>query len=189
MIKFILIVSGIVIAAIVACKPYWLSGNNFLEQFVDYQVLALMSVILTVTLASVANINSSINRMVADHFKGNEALKKSANKVKREIKENTLYIFGGFILTIIVLLIKGLNMGNDVIVASVNGTVVWVLILFIACMYDIYSVAFEIDDLEMETGFSPEKKSSPKKISTKTISTKKVSKKSPQKSKTKVPTP
>lgn len=184
MAKIFLIASGIIIAAIVACKSHWLSGNNFLEQFVDYQVLALMSVILTVTLASVANINSSINRMVIKHFKGEEELKTSANKVKREIKDNTLYIFGGFILTIIVLLVKGLNKGDDMIVAVSNGIIVWVLILFIACMYDIYSVVFEIDTLEMETGFYSEEKPSPK-----TTPTKKVSKKSPKKSKTKVPTP
>jgi len=111
-----------------------------------------MSVILTVTLASVANIHMALNRIVARRFKGNDQLKIAAGEVKREMKDNAWYIFWGFALTIVVLLVKGLNAHDQLIVAIANGIVVWALFLFILCMYDIYKVIFGIVDLEMEVG-------------------------------------
>ncbi len=180
---FLIILAGLLIATVV-CRPYWLLDNDFLKQFVNYEVLAIMAVILSITLASVASINLSLNQIVIRHFNGNEALKKSANKVKREMKDNAWYIFWGFVATVIILLVKGLNKENEMVIAVSNGLIIWVLFLFIACMLDIYKVAFGVVDLEMELGFSSEEKPSPK-----TTPTKKVSKKSPKKSKTKVPTP
>ncbi len=180
---FLIVLAGLILATVI-CRPYWLSDNDFLNRFLNYEALAIMAVILTVTLASVANINLSLNQIVIRHFNGNEVLKDYATNVKRQMKENAWYIFGGFVLTVVVLLVKGLNEKNEMIIAVSNGLIVWVLFLFIACMLDIYKVFFGVVDLEMEIGFSSEKKSSPKKVPTK-----KVSKKNPQKSKTKVPTP
>lgn len=149
---FFLMALATFIASVVVCRPHWLAENAFLKGFVNHEVLALMSVILTVTLASVANIHMALNRIVARRFGGNSELKIAASEVKREIKDNAWYIFWAFVLTIIVLLVKGLNMGNQLIVAISNGIVVWAMFLFIVCMYDIYKVIFGIVDLEMEVG-------------------------------------
>ncbi|MDK3073916.1 hypothetical protein QO034_12410 [Sedimentitalea sp. JM2-8] len=147
-----LIALAAVISAVVVCRPHWLSENAFLRDFVNHEVLALMAVVLTVTLASVANIHIALNRIVARRFGGNVDLKRAAGEVKREMKDNAWYIFWGFVLTIVVLLVKGLNTNDQLIVAISNGAVVWVLFLFILCMHDIYKVIFGIVDLEMEVG-------------------------------------
>lgn len=145
-----LIALGAVICAIIVCRPQWLAENDFLRGFVNHEALALMAVILTVTLASVANIHMALNRIVVRRFRGDSKLKKAASEVKQEINDNAWYIFWGFVLTIFVLLVKGLNTDNQLIVATSNGIVVWTLFLFIFCMYDIYKVIFGIVDLEME---------------------------------------
>lgn len=153
MVKICLLIAlGTVISATVICMPHWLSDNDFLKGFVNHEVLALMAVILTVTLASVANIHMALNRIVIRRFNSDKHLKKAASDVKREITDNAWYIFWGFVITIFVLLVKGLNTDNQLIVAISNGIVVWTLFLFILCMYDIYKVIFGIVDLEMEVG-------------------------------------
>ena len=151
---FGLIALAAVISAAVICRPNWLAENQFLLEFVNHEVLGLMAVILTVTLASVANLHMAFNRIVMQKFKGNEELIDAANGVKLELKDNAWYIFWGFIITVVVLLIKGLNMGNETVLAISHGVVVWVLFLFIFCMYDIYKVVFGIVDLEMAVGGS-----------------------------------
>ena len=147
---FSLTALGKVISSIIVCRPHWLSENEFLKGFVNHEVIALMTVILTVTLASVANIHIALNKIVTRRFSGNAQLIKSANEVKKEITDNAWYIFWGFALTIIVLLVKGLNTNDELIVAIANGIVIWTFSLFIFCMYDIYKVTFGIIDLEME---------------------------------------
>lgn len=153
MVKVIsLIALATVIAVTVICKPEWLAENAFLVSFANHEVLALMAVILTVTLASVANIHMTLNRIVARRFNNNEELKTAAAEVKGELKDNAWYIFWGFTLTIVVLLVKGLNAEDTLIVSISNGIVVWTLFLFILCMHDIYKVVFGIADLEMAVG-------------------------------------
>lgn len=147
-----LIVLAGVVAGVVVCRPHWLSENEFLKQFVSHEVLGLMSVILTVTLASVANIHLALNRIVIRRFKSDPKLRSAAEGVKGELKDNVWLIFWGFVLAIVVLLVKGLNEGDQLVVAITTGIVIWALFLFILCMYDIYKVVFGIVDLEMAIG-------------------------------------
>ena len=155
MIKIVsLIVIAGVLSGMVICKPHWLADNVFLQQFVNHEAIALMAVILTVTLASVANIHLALNRMVMKKFKDNAEIKAASATVKREMRDNAWLIFWGFTLTFVLLLIKGLNDENLIVLASINGIVVWTIFLFIACMFDIYQVVFGIADLELSLGGS-----------------------------------
>lgn len=66
MIKIIILVAlAAVLAVACICQPSLLSENTILNGLMNHEVLALMAVILTVTLASVANIHLAINRIVA----------------------------------------------------------------------------------------------------------------------------
>lgn len=129
-----------------------LANNDFLKGFVNHEVLALMAVILTVTLASVANIHLALNRIVSKRFNGDEDLKHAALDVKKQLTDNAWYIFWGFCLSVVALLVKGHYPGVSEVVAAVHGFVLWLLALFILCMYDIYKVVFGIVNLEMDLG-------------------------------------
>lgn len=129
-------------------KPDWLSKNEFLKQVISHEVLALMAVILTVTLASVANIHLALNRVVNDRFKHNNEMKLLAEDVKKEIRDNAWMIFWGFSLTIFALFVKGISPENLSLVAMINAFVLWILGLYIMCMYDIYKVVFGVADID-----------------------------------------
>lgn len=153
MIKIVtLIVLAGVIIGMITCHPEWLAENEFIDSFVGADVLSLMAVILTVTLASVANIHLALNRIVAKRFLNAPKLKDAANGVKKELTDNAWFIFWGFVVTVLALAIKGINADDMIWSASVNGFVIWMLGLYILCMFDIYSVVFGLVDLEMSVG-------------------------------------
>lgn len=147
---FTLIAFAAVLAVTVISRPNWLSENEFLLDFANQEALALMAIILTVTLASVANIHVAINRLVSQRFGENAELKTMASEVKSEITDNAWYIFWGFVVVIVVLLVKGLNMENEVVLAISHAIVLWILLLYILCMLDIYKVIFGILNLESD---------------------------------------
>ena len=148
----ILIFFAVLFGSIVVCEPQWLSSNAFLNSFVSHEILALKAVILTVTLASVANIHLALNRIVVNRFGSQASLTEAAKSVKKEINDDAWYIFWGFIVTIVALVGKGAFDGNVQVVAASHGVALWVLLLYLVCMYDIYKIVFGVVDLEMDIG-------------------------------------
>jgi|GEM_PF-2518364 len=147
-----LVLSAAGIVAFLLIEPDALSENTFLMGFVNHEVLGLMSVILTVTLASVANIHLALNRIIAKKLKATDEVLSVAREVKSELRDNAWLIFWGFALSIVLLLIKGAFTEQVFVIAAVNGAILWILSLYILCMYDIYRVVFGIVDLEHEIG-------------------------------------
>lgn len=149
MIKIVgLIGFGAVLASIVVCKPEWMSDNTFLKGFITFEILSLLAVILTVTLASVANIHLAINRIIAKHLSGNFAQVKVAEEIKAEIKSNAWTIFYSFFFAVAILFIKGLSEADTLIVSTCNASMLWILFLNLMCILDIYRVIYGIVDLE-----------------------------------------
>ncbi|WP_417496470.1 hypothetical protein [Maricaulis sp.] len=148
MIKIVLLIAlAAVLAAACICKPDLLIQNTVLNGLMNHEVLALMSVILTVTLASVANIHLAINRVVSKKFGNNEKLIAAAADVKRELKDNSWYIFWGFLAALILVIAKG-SIDNDTATAIIYAAVVWILGLYLLCMFDVYQVAFGVVDMD-----------------------------------------
>ncbi|KZL05527.1 hypothetical protein [Pseudovibrio sp. Ad26] len=149
MIKWgVLIGVGVILSCIVVSREHWLAENTFLLAFVSHELIALMAVVLTVTLASVANLHLALNRMVREKFKGNPNIQNAADEVKKELRDNAWYIFWGFSITIVLLFVKGLNEDNSTTVAIVHALALWILTLYILCMYDIYQVVFGVVELD-----------------------------------------
>lgn len=79
----ILVTLGVLLAAS-ACAPFLLSdeGNSFLRGFVNQELLALLGVVVTITLASAGNLHLELNKLedrTGNHFKRTrEAVKLSA---------------------------------------------------------------------------------------------------------------
>lgn len=145
---FILIAFALFFAVATVCKPDFLARNTFLLGFVNHEVLALLSVILTVTLASVANIHLTMNKIVANKFGNNPKLKDAATEVKNELKDNCWYIFWGFVAAAILLVAKGSIPNGDLALSIIHGMVLWILALYVLCMYDVYQVVFGIVDMD-----------------------------------------
>lgn len=149
MIKIVALLGfGAVLASLVVCKPEWLSDNTFLKDFISFEILSLLAVILTVTLASVANIHLSINRIIIRHLSGNGEQARLAEEIKNEIKANAWTIFYSFFFAVLVLFVKGLNGSDNLVVSVCNAAMLWLLLLNLLCILDIYRVIYGIVDLE-----------------------------------------
>lgn len=145
------IVLGVLLAAITAlsiCKPYWIIENKSIQDYSGHISATLISVILSITLASVANINFSINRIfIAYKEYGSECheqAKQTADSLKREMRENSWIIFSCLLVAIAASLMPGVDALAPEVVAFIYGVSIWVLALSLACTYDIYRVAFFI---------------------------------------------
>lgn len=157
MIKKIIIVGfAFLLSCITVSREEWLSGNVILKDMINHEIIALFAVVVTVTLASVANIHLSLNRIVLGKFQGNQELKEKAKEVMKHLKENSWYIFYGFGLTFLAIIFKGANIDNNFIVASVHAFCLWMLMLYGICLLDIYKVVFGLVDLELEIGLAEE---------------------------------
>lgn len=151
MINFIvlMIAGGAFITASIG-RPSFLAQNSFLDAFVSPEVLGLQAVILTVTLASVANIYISLNRLISTVYSSSEKAAAIATEVKRETKEDCHYIAGSFVATTALLLVKGAIPKEPLIWLSlVNGAVLWFLLLSLLSMLDVYQVAFGVADRDV----------------------------------------
>ena len=126
----------------------WLHSNEFLKEFISHELISLLAVVLTVTLASVANIHLAINRIVANYLSHSAEQKKVAEKIKAEIKGNAWVIFWSFAVAIVILFVKGLNQSDPLIVAVCNASMLWILLLNLLCILDIYRVIYGVVDLE-----------------------------------------
>lgn len=161
MIKAIVLVGvAVFFASSTVCMPTLLGNNVFLEGFVTHEILGLMSVILTVTLASVANIHLALNRIVLAKFSKKIEMVEAAKAVKKELSDNAWYIFWGFSVVGTMLIVKG-GSSNIYLHSFVNGASTWVLLLYIFCMYDIYRVVFGMTQLELDLGLPGGKSISP----------------------------
>lgn len=137
-----------VLLALAICKPEILVENRFLAAFISQEVLALMAIILTVTLAAVANIIVTINRLVRSVESPSEGLKVAAEEAKLQVKRSAWLIFYGFVCAAIVLFIKGFPNISDDGVAMCNALIVWLLSLYCLALFEIYSVLFEATERE-----------------------------------------
>lgn len=136
------------LCSIVACRPEWLLENEFLVGFINHEILALLVVILTITLASVANIQLSINRLIATSFEKDEAAKALCNEIKSELKDNTVIIFLSFFVALVALFVKGLIPNDSTAEASINALILWVLVLNLLTIMDIYNVIYGLSDVQ-----------------------------------------
>lgn len=162
MIKIVgLIGFGVVLASMLVCKPEWLSDNTFLQGFISFEILSLLAVILTVTLASVANIHLAINRIIAKHLAGNAEQVSVAEDIKTEIKSNAWTIFYSFFFAVAILFVKGLNEADAFVVSACNAAMLWLLFLNLMCILDIYRVIYGIVDLESGLEGAPKETDDP----------------------------
>ena len=146
--KVLLIALAAVLTCVVTYRPEWLSANTFLDEFINHEILALFAVVLTVTLASVANIHLAINRMIAQSFRNDETARRMANGIKGEIRDNSRIIFISFFAALFALIIKDLIPDETLHIAIANGFLIWVLVLNLLTIMDVYNVVYGLSDIQ-----------------------------------------
>lgn len=131
-------VLAILISVVSCAKPEWLSdSNSFLKGFVNQEMLSVLGVIVTITLASSANLHLELNRIedkTGEHFP--EA--RYANKAYAY-----LLIFL-FFCALLLASTKPIIATNEKLQAAFNGAAIWMIILNILALLDLTSAVFAI---------------------------------------------
>lgn len=127
------------------CTSWVLSDSNiFLKSFVGIEMLNFLGVVITITLASIANLHLQLN-------KWEEKIKKKAFSKTRSALKNSAYsllvcMFFAFILCMIKPLI--LSVYNSEMTASyINGAAVLTIIFSLIILLDILIAAFKLEPI------------------------------------------
>lgn len=126
--------------SILAAAPTALSDDNaFLAGFMNHEFLSFMGVVVTITLASAANLHIELNKLEdkldAPVFRG----------TKRDLRHSAFTLVGALVAAIVLVIIKPLVVGCAVPEAVANGAGVTILLISVLILIDITSAAFQLD--------------------------------------------
>lgn len=143
------IVVGMITVAISAtfCVPDFFGKNAFLSAFITFELLNILIVILTVTLASIANIHLSLNRVARLKFKDRAKGAAHADEVRREINQNGWLLFWLFVISCVLVFFKGslpVNSPNVYWLSFVHSMGLVILFTSLLVLYDIYQVIYSL---------------------------------------------
>lgn len=135
----ILICFAALMLALSACYPSAISDkNDFLHHFVNQELLALLGIIITITLASAASLHLEFNKIEERHQK--RALTGTRAKVKQAA--NCLIIL--FLVSVALVVCKPLLAETEHIQAVFNGAALFILLWNILLLTELTLAAFDI---------------------------------------------
>jgi len=113
-----------VLLAVSACAPYLLSdaGNKFLAGFVNQELLSLLGVIVTITLASAGNLHLELNKI-------QDRTKLPFGRTRKAIKLSAYSLIGIFMLAGALVIIKPM-FGTEMRATAACNSIAIVLIFF-----------------------------------------------------------
>ena len=125
---------------VVIADPWLLSDKNaFLRGFVNEEFLSFMGVIVTITLASAANLYIELNKLEdkldAALFRGTKA----------EIRHSAYALVGTLVAALILVVVKPLFVSTDRATALINGVSLTILLVAILILIDLTKAAFGLD--------------------------------------------
>lgn len=130
--------SGILIATSLN-RPEWLSddGNSFLKNFVTHELLSVLGVIVTITLASAANLHLEFNRMEND-------LGESFLDARNSIKAYAVMLILLFAVALMLTIAKPVLADTNVYSAFFNSGAILIIVLNLMALADLTMAVFAI---------------------------------------------
>jgi hypothetical protein len=135
------------VATMSIMHPATLAKNSFLVGFVNHELLSVLVVVMTITFASVANIELSLNRMqrrIADKAKRAEIEQNVAGPLRREIRSSAWLLFWALVVAVVAVLVKGAWPDNQFVLSLTHGIAVLLLVINGVVLYDIYATSFAL---------------------------------------------
>lgn len=129
--------------------PFFFQKNIFLDRLASIEFLPISSVIMTVTLASAANIHLALSRFLRKMHQMGVDLNDEIGSAKQELNGNISSMFIAFVFSIFAILLKG-SLSSDYVYggAFLNSFVFLMFVLFILIIYDVYTSIYELVSLE-----------------------------------------
>jgi hypothetical protein len=126
--------------SITITHPSWLSDDNsFLKNFVNHELLAYLGVIVTITLASVANLFVSLLRIEEDRSSAIFV------KTKKDLKHISIALIYTLAMALPLVLIKPVLPDWDWVQALCNSVGVWLVLFSMLLLADTTLALFELD--------------------------------------------
>ena len=132
----LLIVLAGVLVAMSICQPVILAKNKFLEGFINQEIVSIMAVIMTISIASIATIHIWFNELEDKHGQ------KVFGAARREINQAAFYFIGLFLAQLLCLIVRSLPIfdGNEVALSLFNGGSLLLLLCSVLTLLDIMGV-------------------------------------------------
>lgn len=131
-------VLAILISVVSCAKPEWLSDrNSFLKGFVNHEMLSVLGVIVTITLASSANLHLELNRI-------EDRTEESFPEARFANKSYAYLLIFLFFFSLVLVFFKPIIAYNEHIQAAFNGAAMWIIMLNILALLDLTSAVFAI---------------------------------------------
>jgi hypothetical protein len=132
----LLIVLVGVLIALSVCQPTVLAKNKFLDGFINQEILSIMAVIMTISIASIATIHIWFNELEDKH--GHKVF----GAARREINEAAFYFIGFFLAQLLCLIVRSLSIfdGSEVALSLFNGGSLLLLVCSVLTLMDIMGV-------------------------------------------------
>lgn len=127
--------------ALVAAAPWTISDrNSFLAGFVNHEFLSFMGVIVTISLASTANIFLELTRI-------EDRLQKAAfPKTKRDVRHSAYMLLWLLVASVVLVIIKPLGGScGERSIAFFNGVAITIIIVSVLTLLDVTRTAFSMD--------------------------------------------
>ncbi len=134
-----LICAATLVVVIAACRPEWLSDtNDFLHNFVNHELLGLLGIIMTITLASAASLHLEFNK-IEERFK-----QRGLKKTRHGVTQDAFCLIGLFFISVLIVVIKPIVGHGEVAEAVFNGAALVILLWNILILVEITQLAFAI---------------------------------------------
>ena len=128
-----------VLLAVSACAPYRLSdtGNSFFRDFVNQNLLSLLGVIVTITLASAGNIHLELNKL-------QDRTKLPFTKTRGKVKQSAYSLIGILALGGALVVVKPMLGHDDRATAACNSIAIILVVFSLFVLVDLTSTTFTI---------------------------------------------
>ena len=137
---FIVTTASVVVVSL--CSPWVLSDNNdFLRGFVNHELLSFLGVLVTITLASAANLHLSLNQLEENGIGSDDALAPS----RASIKKSAYSLVVVMILAVVLVVAKPLvvrGAASEVAAALFNGIAILLVLFGVLVLGDLTKMAF-----------------------------------------------
>lgn len=134
----IICVAAIIVVCAIAKPEYLSDKNEFLHHFVNQELLALLGIIMTITLASVASLHLEFNK-VEERVK-----KRFLVNTRRGVQQGAYALIVLFALSVVLVVVKPLIHSGEVAVALANGLAVLIVFFNVMILLELTHLAFGI---------------------------------------------
>lgn len=129
-------------------EPKLLAENTFMIELTTHEIVSILVVFLTVTMASIANIHLSLSRLKSELSARGADVDDEIAGARNELSSNAWTLFGLFCVLLILLLVKG-GIEDTFWMSAIHGGVIIIIVLNLVILYDLYSSVYDLTSLDL----------------------------------------